>query len=207
MITTICWSTNTEVKYALEGVIVSCGATLEWLKNELLLFNDLKQTEDFANSVADSNGVYLIPAFSGLGAPYWQMNRKASINGLTFGVGKSHIIRAALESIPYQIMDVITAMEEDTGVELQELMVNGGITANGFVLQFLADLLNKEVATKGMPDVSALGAAYLAGLECGLYRDLDQLASLNKKSAANFPTKNRVAISKAYAGWKAAIAG
>lgn len=205
MITTICWSTATQVDYALEGVIVSCGATLEWLKNELGLFDDLGQTESFANSVADSNGVYVIPAFSGLGAPYWQMNRKASINGLTFGAGKNHIIRAALESIPFQIKDVITAMEEDTAIELQELMVNGGMTANGFVLQFLADLLNKEVVNKGMPDVSALGAAYLAGLQCGLYRDLDQLASLNTKAATNYPSKDLSAVRKAYAGWKAAI--
>lgn len=206
MITTICWSTATQVDYALEGVIVSCGATLEWLKNELCLFDDLRQTESLANAVADTNGVYVIPAFSGLGAPYWQMNRKASINGLTFGAAKSHIIRAALESIPYQIKDVITAMEEDTGIALQELMVNGGITANGFVLQFLADLLDKEVANRGMPDVSALGAAYLAGLECGLYRDLNQLSSLNAKSAANYPSEDRAAVSIAYAGWKATIA-
>jgi len=207
MITTICWSTATQVEYALEGVIVSCGATLEWLKNELCLFDDLSQTESFAASVADSNGVYVIPAFSGLGAPYWQMNRKASINGLTFGAGKSHIIRAALESIPYQIKDVITAMEEDTGIKLQELMVNGGITANGFVLQFLADLLNKEVANRGMPDVSALGAAYLAGLQCGLYRDLEQLSSLNSRAATNYPSKDLAAVSNAYKGWKAIIAG
>lgn len=205
MITTICWSTDTQVEYALEGVIVSCGATLEWLKYELCLFGELRETESMATSVTDNNGVYVIPAFSGLGAPYWQMNRKASINGLTFGVSKNHIIRAALESIPYQIKDVITAMEEDTGIELQELMVNGGITANGFVLQFLADLLNKEVANRGMPDVSALGAAYLAGLQCGVYRDLDQLSSLNSRAATNYPSKDLAAVVRAYVGWKAAI--
>jgi glycerol kinase len=107
MVTTICWSTEEKVQYALEGVIVSCGATVEWLKNELELFSDSKQTEAMANAVTDNGGVYMIPAFSGLGAPYWDMNRKGSITGLTFGMNKNHVVRAALESIPYQIKDVL----------------------------------------------------------------------------------------------------
>src|SRR5207249_11549245 len=120
MVATICWSTEDRVDYALEGVIVSCGATIEWLKNDLQLFTDSKQTESIANAVEDNNGVYLIPAFSGLGAPHWDMKRKASISGLTFGCNKNHIIRAALESIPYQIKDVIVAMEADANIALQE---------------------------------------------------------------------------------------
>ena len=112
-----------------------------------------------ATSVPDNNGVYFVPAFSGLGAPHWEMNRKASITGLTFDCNKNHVVRAALESIPYQIKDVIVAMEQDAGVELQELMVDGGITANKFVLQFLSDLLERKISNIGMADVSALGAA------------------------------------------------
>lgn len=207
MITTICWSTEGRVDYALEGVIVSCGATIEWIKNELGLFKDSSETEAMANEVDGNNGVYIIPAFSGLGAPYWDMNRKASITGLSFGANKNHIVRAALESIPYQIKDVIAAMEEDTGIDLQELMVNGGITANQFVLQFLADLLEKKVVNMGMPDVSALGAAYLAGLEAGVYKDIEHLKKLNNNKSFNAPNINAEAVRNSHKGWLIAIAG
>ena len=172
MVTTICWSTEDRVDYALEGVIVSCGSTIEWLKKELGLIEDSRATEVMANAVPDNNGVYLIPAFSGLGAPHWDMNRKASINGLTFDCNKNHIVRAALESIPFQIKDVIVAMELDAQIELERLMVDGGITSNQFVLQFLADLLQRTIVTIGIPDVSALGAAYMAGLKAGVYRSI-----------------------------------
>jgi glycerol kinase len=160
----------------LEGVIVTCGATIEWLKNELGLFTDSKQTEAIAASITNNNGVYVVPAFSGLGAPHWDMGRKASITGLTFGTNKSHIVRAALESIPYQIKDVIAAMENDTGILLEQLMVDGGISANSFVVQFLADLLGKQVVNIGIADVSALGAALLAALQCGMFNNLDEIA-------------------------------
>lgn len=207
MITTICWSTEERVDYALEGVIVSCGATIEWLRNELVLFKDSVETEAMSTAVTDNNGVYVIPSFSGLGAPYWEMNRKASITGLTFGVNKNHIVRAALESIPYQIKDVIAAMEKDTGIDLKELMVNGGITNNNFVLQFLADLLDKRVVNMGMPDVSALGAAYLAGLKAGVYKDIDHLRSLNCNKSFNDPSPDTELVKKYHRGWLSAIAG
>ena len=206
MVTTICWSTEQRVDYALEGVIVSCGATIEWLKNELDLFTDSSQTEAMATAVADNNGVYLVPAFSGLGAPHWDMARKASISGLTFGCNKNHIVRAALESIPYQIKDVIEAIQSDAGIQLQELMVNGGITANRFVIQFLADLLQKPVVNMGMPDVSALGAAYLAGLKSGIYKDLKHLKTLNAEKRTIQPSGHTLALA-GYDGWKKAIAG
>ena len=207
MVTTICWSTEERVDYALEGVIVSCGATIEWLKNEMNLFDDSKQTEAMATSVADNNGVYLIPAFSGMGAPYWDMSRKASISGLTFGSNKNHIVRAALESIPYQIKDVINAMEQDAGIELQELMVNGGITSNQFVLQFLSDLLKKPVEDMGMPDVSALGAAYLAGLKAGIFKNIDHLKTLNQQKTTKHPGENQKKVEANYAGWTEILSG
>jgi glycerol kinase len=171
MVTTICWSTPERVDYALEGVIVSCGATIEWLKSELGLFADSKLTEEMAKAVVDNNGVYIIPAFSGLGAPHWDMNRRASIHGLSFDCGKNHIVRAALESIAYQVKDVIDAMQQDTGLPLQSLMVNGGISANQFVVQLIANLLACEVLNNGMPDASALGAAYLAGITAGVFKN------------------------------------
>ena len=206
MITTICWSTEGRVDYALEGVIVSCGATIEWIKNELGLFKDSSETEAMANEVDGNNGVYIIPAFSGLGAPYWDMNRKASITGLSFGANKNHIVRAALESIPFQIKDVIAAMEEDTGIDLQELMVNGGITRNQFVMQFLADLLEKKVVNMGMPDVSALGAAYLAGLTTGIFKNIEHLTTLNNNKSFNSPAVDTVEVKKAHQGWLGNIA-
>jgi len=205
MITTICWSMDGRVDYALEGVIVSCGSTIEWLKNELGLFSDSKQTETMTTSVADNNGVYIIPAFSGLGAPYWDMSRKAEIKGLTFSSNKNHVVRAALESIPYQVKDVITAMEQDTGVGLQQLMVNGGITSNNFVLQFMADLLDRDLINRGIADVSALGAAYLAGLNCGIFNDLDHLKQLTGDPVSFSPALDKEKVLFWYKGWKEAI--
>ena len=205
MVSTICWSTEDRVDYALEGVIVSCGATIEWLKNELGLFTDSAQTESMANAVPDNNGVYLIPAFSGLGAPHWDMNRKAAIAGLTFGSNKNHIVRAALESIPYQVKDVIVAMESDAGAPLKELMVNGGMVSNKFVLQFLSDLLDKPVVCGTMPDVSALGAAWLAGLKAGVFNSLAHLQSLNAGKPAHRPGPGKEKAQAWYAGWKKAL--
>lgn len=204
MVSTICWSTEDKVQYALEGVIVTCGATIEWLKNEMSLFEDSKQTEAIATSIADNNGVYLVPAFSGLGAPHWDMSRKASITGLTFNANKNHIVRAALESIPYQIKDVIVAMEADTKIPLQQLMIDGGISSNNFIVQFLADLLNKPVVNIGIADVSALGAAYLAGLQQKIYKDLDYLQQLQTDNRITQPTANDKVMNW-YEGWKKAV--
>lgn len=205
MVATICWSTEGRVDYALEGVIVSCGATIEWLKNDLELFADSKQTEAMATAVADNNSVYLVPAFSGLGAPHWDMKRKASISGLTFGCKKNHIVRAALESIPYQIKDVIVAMEADAGIDLQELMVDGGMTSNGFVLQFLSDLLERTVVNIGMADVSALGAACLAGLKAGVYRDIAQLKTFHQEKSFVHPEPLQSKMKAWYQGWQKAV--
>jgi glycerol kinase len=205
MVTTICWSTEERTDYALEGVIVSCGATIEWLKNELKLFSDSKETEAMANAVEDNAGVYLVPAFSGLGSPHWQMERKASISGMSFGTTKNHIVRAGLESIPYQIADIITAMEKDANLTLRELMADGGITSNQFVIKFLTDLLNKPVVTIGMPDVSALGAAYLAGLKAGVYKSIGALKELNAEKKVYKPSNENESIIKSYKGWQKAI--
>lgn len=205
MVTTVCWSIDGRIDYALEGVIVSCGATVEWLKNELNLFTDSKESEAMAKAVADNGGVYLVPAFSGLGSPHWQMDRRASITGMSFGTTKNHIVRAALETIPYQIKDVIVAMEKDAAVTLKELNADGGITSNGFVIQFLTDLLNKNVATIGMPDVSALGAAYLAGLKVGVYDSIDALKKLNSEKKIFSPAADATTVNESYNGWIKAI--
>jgi glycerol kinase len=204
MVTTVCWSTEDRVDFAYEGVIVSCGATIEWLKNELNLFSTSQETEAMATAVADNGGVYLIPAFSGLGSPHWQMDRKAALIGMSFGTTKNHIVRAALESIPYQIKDVITAMEKDAGIPLKELFADGGITANQFIMQFVADLLNKNVITIGMPDVSALGAALLSGLKEGVYQSLDKIKKQNNRKQYYRPLATGEAINS-YTGWQKEI--
>lgn len=201
MVTTVCWSMEGRVDYALEGVIVSCGATIEWLKNTLQLFTDSRETEEMASVLTDNAGVYLIPAFSGLGSPHWQMDRRASIHGMSFGTTKNHIVRAALESIAYQIRDVITAMEKDAGLTLSALHTDGGITANRFVMQFTADVLNKKVSTIGMPDVSALGAAFLSGLQAGVYKDIGTLKDMIKVKQDFNPTGAEAAAAY-YENWK-----
>ncbi|MBN7810780.1 glycerol kinase GlpK [Algoriphagus sp. H41] len=205
MVTTICWSTEDRVDYALEGIIVSAGATIEWVKNQLGLFENPSELEQICLSLPDNGGVYIVPAFSGLGAPHWDMNRKASIEGLSFDSTKSHIIRAAVESIPYQIKDVVVAMEADSGTTLTELKVDGGITANRFVLQFLADLLQRKVITIGIADVSALGAAYLAGLNSKVYESIDQLRSFNQNFISTLPGKDSEKVAGYYKGWKKVI--
>jgi len=206
MVTTICWSMQGRIDYALEGVIVSCGATIEWLRNALNLFTHSAETQQMAEAVAGNGGVYLVPAFSGLGSPHWQMDRKASITGIHFGTTKNHIVRAALESIGYQINDVIAAMEKDAGLPLQLLRTNGGITANSFVVQWISDLLQKPVAASAMNDVSALGAVYLAGLQAGIFASLDALRLLNTEGKEWLPG-NADDAALAYKGWSDAVAG
>jgi glycerol kinase len=159
-----------------------------------------------AMAVDNNQGVYLVPAFSGLGAPYWEMNRKASIHGLTFATTKNHLVRAALETIPYQIKDVLGAMEADAGLSLNALMVDGGITGNRFVVQFLANQLNRQVVISGFPEVSALGAAYMAGLKAGVYTGLEQLQELKLVKDTLVPVeveKNQLW----YEGWKKVVNG
>jgi glycerol kinase len=205
MVTTVCWSAAGRVDYALEGVIVTCGASIEWLKNQIGLFSDSRLTEAMATSVPDNNGVYLIPAFSGLGAPHWNMDARAIIAGLTFDSNKNHIVRAALESIPYQIKDVIAEMEKESGVNLKELKVDGGISANNFVVQFLSDLLDTPVSNIGIADVSALGAALIAGVGAGMYENINELSEIEYQLSSKHPGIDREKVMHGYKGWNSYI--
>jgi len=204
-VATICWSVPGRVDYALEGIIVTCGATIVWLRDQLGLFARSAETQEMALGVEDNGGVYLVPAFSGLGAPHWRMDLRAAVLGLTLGSDKRHIARAALESIPYQIRDVMTVMERDSGIRLQQLRVDGGITANRFVMQFLTDLLGVDVVNIGIPDVSALGAAFLAGLQEGLFRNIEQLERLSIGRQTHCPGPERGNVQGWYHGWKRAV--
>ena len=205
MVTTICWSTEDRVDYALEGIIVTCGATINWLRDNMGLFAESSETEQMALSVEDNAGVYLVPAFSGLGAPHWKMDCRAAIMGLTLGSDKNHVVRAALESIPYQIKDVIVGMESDSGIRLRQLKVDGGITANKFVMRFLASLVETEVVNIGIPDVSALGAACLAGLRAGLFQDIDHLTRLATNELTYSTGPDAQAVQASYRGWQQVV--
>jgi len=205
MVTTICWSMPNRVDYALEGIIVTCGATINWLRDQLGLFAENCQTQKIAVSIENTNGVYLVPAFSGLGAPHWKMDAKAAILGLNLGCDSKHIVRAALESIPYQIKDVITAMEQDSGIKLKELKVDGGVTANHFVMQFLANLLKTNVINIGLEEVSALGAACLAGLQQNIFSDIGELKNLTTGRKQFSPNKDTKKVHASYEGWKKAV--
>ncbi len=204
-VATICWSVPGRVDYALEGIIVTCGATIAWLRDQLGLFACSAETQEMALAVPDNGGVYLIPAFSGLGAPHWRMDLKGAILGLTFGSDKRHVARAALESIPYQIRDVMAVMEQDSGTQLRQLRVDGGITENRFVMQFLADLLNVDVVNIGIADISALGAAFLAGLHEDVFKDIQQLEQLSVGWQTCSPGTERENVQRWYQEWKSTV--
>ena len=205
MVTTLCWSTAQRIDYALEGIIVTCGATVKWLRDQLGLIVRSADTESIARSVADNGGVYLLPAFSGMGAPHWKMDAKAAIVGLTFGSSKNHIIRAALESVAFQIKDVILAMEKDSGISLSEIKLDGGMTSNRFLMQLIADLLGVKTVTIGLEEVSALGAAYMAGLEIGVFESIDDLITLHHNHRVFEPVIGAERIHEDYRTWQAMI--
>ena len=175
LLTTIAWEIGGKVSYALEGSIFIAGAIVQWLRDELGLIAKSSDIEELASRVKDSDGVFIVPAFAGLGAPYWNQEARGTITGITRGTNKSHIARAALESIAYQTQDVLKAMQADSGTPIAQLRVDGGATANNLLMQFQADLLNCEVIRPKITEVTALGAAYLAGLSTGYWKDIDEI--------------------------------
>lgn len=205
LITTIAWGIDGKVEYALEGSIFVAGAVVQWLRDELRLIDESSDSEYFASKVDDTNGTYVVPAFTGLGAPYWDMNARGSILGLTRGTNRNHIIRAALESIAYQTKDVIESMIEDSGINLTALKVDGGATSNNFLMQFQSDILNISIERPDITETTALGAAYLAGLAVGFWKSKGEIIqnwNINKKFKANMDSKTR---NELYSGWKKAI--
>lgn len=176
LLTTIAWGINGKVEYALEGSIFIAGAAIQWLRDELKIIENSAESENFAASVDDTNGVYVVPAFVGLGAPYWDQYARGTIVGLTRGAKKEHLIRATLESLAYQTYDVLKAMEEDSGIKLEALKVDGGACANNFLMQFQSDILGVQVDRPEVIETTALGAAYLAGLAVGYWKDQDDVS-------------------------------
>jgi glycerol kinase len=178
LLSTIAWKIGDEVTYALEGSIFSTGATVQWLRDGLGIIRTSSEVENLAASVPDNGGVYIVPAFAGLGAPHWDMNARGTIVGLTRGSTKAHIARAALESTAYQTSDVLGAMLSDTGLEISSLRVDGGATVNDFLMQFQADMLDITIERSESLETTALGSAYLAGLAVGFWKDQNEITSL-----------------------------
>ena len=205
LLTTIAWNLDGEVKYALEGSIFIAGAVIQWLRDELKIIDSAADSEYFARKVNDSGGVFLVPAFSGLGAPYWDMYARGTIVGLTRGSKKEHIIRAALEGIAYQSRDVLEAMESDSGLKLKEMKVDGGAVNNDFLMQFQADILGAEVERPEINETTALGAAYLAGLGVGYWQGIDELVEKMRNERIFKPKMAKKDREAAYQGWKKAV--
>lgn len=206
MVTTICWATQGRIDYALEGIIVSCGATVKWLRDQLGLIVKSADTESMARSVKNNGGVFFIPAFSGMGAPHWKMDARAAIVGLTFGANRNHIARAALESVAFQIKDVIQAMQQDSDTPLSELKVDGGMAGNRLLMQLVADLLEVRVVVSGLEEVSALGAAYMAGLGIGVFDSLADLAPPPGTQTFFDPSDASGRLEEDYRVWRQMIA-
>jgi len=204
LLTTIAWGLDGKVQYALEGSVFIAGAAIQWLRDGLQLIDDAKDSEYFARQVKGDSNVFVVPAFAGLGAPYWDMDARGSIFGLTRDTGKNHIIKATLESLAYRSKDLILAMEEDSGVKLASLKVDGGACANDYLMQFQADILNASIERAEIIESTALGAAYLAGIGVGLWKKEDILK--NRKIQKSFrPKMEDQKRIKLYKTWKKAV--
>lgn len=205
LLTTIGWGIGDEVTYAMEGSIFSAGATVQWLRDGLGLLETSAESESLASEVEDNGGVYLVPAFSGLGAPYWDMYARGTIVGLTRATTKSHVARAALESIAYQTRDILDLMQKDGGAAIPSLRVDGGATENRLLMQFQADILGVPIQRSAVKETTALGAGYLAGLAVGLWKTTDELEGLWQADATFDPSMDEGQREALYADWKRAV--
>ena len=204
LLSTIAWKLNGKMEYALEGSVFIAGAVVKWLQDNLGIVKEAKQSELMAKQAGDNHGVYFVPAFAGLGAPYWDMNARAIITGLTLSARKDHIVRAALESMAYQTKDILHAMQQDSGIVLKELSVDGGASTNDFLMQFQSDLLNVPVRRPQNTESTAMGAALLAGMAVGVWSKYD-MKLLQPESVVFTPGKDRSIMDQYYEGWKNAV--
>ena len=205
LLTTIAASADGVIRYALEGSVFAAGAAIQWLRDELRMIKHASDSENYAMAVTDTNGVYVVPAFTGLGAPYWDQYARGVVVGITRGCNKEHFIRATLESTAYQTSDILRLMEQESGVRIKNLKVDGGASSNNFLMQFQADILNMDVLRPECIETTALGAAYLAGIAVGFWIDLDDVRenwTLSHTFQANMRADRRNALLK---GWKKAV--
>lgn len=205
LITTIACAINQDVTYALEGSIFVTGSAVQWLRDGLRMFSNASMSEDYAEKVSSSEGVYVVPAFTGLGAPYWDSNVRGAVFGLTRSTEKEHFIRATLEAIAYQTRDVLDAMIQDADMDITDLKVDGGATKNEFLMQFQADILNVNVYRSQINETTALGAAYLAGLATGFWKSKEELQRVRKVDSIYYPKMDEHTRSSLYRGWLKAV--
>ncbi len=205
LITTIAVGLNGKVQYALEGSVFVGGAVIQWLRDEMRFFAESRDAEYYAQKVSDNGGVYMVPAFTGLGAPYWDMYARGAILGITRGTKREHIIRAAQESIAYQVADLVRAMEADTGLPLNSLKADGGASRDQFLMQFQSDIIDREVRRPAIRETTALGAAYLAGLSTGVWSGLDEIRHLWMCDTTFVPDMEAERRERLLAGWHKAV--
>jgi glycerol kinase len=205
LLTTIAWSIGDDVQYALEGSVFVAGAAIQWLRDGLRMLENSAESETFARRLDSSEGVYIVPAFVGLGAPYWDSEARGAIFGLTRDTRKEHLIRATLESLAYQTRDVLTAMAADAGTAIKSLRVDGGAVANEFLMQFQSDLLGVPVDRPRIRETTALGAAYLAGLAVGFWNSQEDIASNRQLDRTFTPNMSRQEADWLYANWLTAV--
>ena len=204
LLTTIAVGVGDKVEYALEGSVFVAGAAIQWLRDELRMIKSAAQSEQYCEAVPDTNGTYVVPAFTGLGAPYWDQYARGAIVGLTRGTSKEHLIRATVESLAYQVYDLIEAMEQDSGIHLKTLKVDGGACANNFLMQFQSDILNTQVARPKCIETTALGAAYLAGIATGYWNDREDVRKNWALEWTFVPKMEEEYRRKLVRGWKKA---
>lgn len=205
LLTTIAWGLNGRVNYALEGSVYAAGAAIQWLRDELQLLDSVEDSEYFATRVEDTNGCYVVPAFTGLGAPYWDPYARGMITGLTRGVNKYHIIRATLESLAFQTYDVLRAMVQDCGIELRSLRVDGGASRNNFLMQFQSDIMNREIVRPACVETTAMGASYLAGLAVGFWKSQQEIRGIWEQNRIFTPNMEEAERERELSGWNQAI--
>jgi glycerol kinase len=205
LLTTLAWGLNGKVEYALEGSIFVAGSAIQWLRDGLRMLKSAKDSEDYAAKVESTEGVYVVPAFVGLGTPYWDSDVRGAVFGITRGTSKEHFVRATLESLAYQTKDVLSAMEADSGIELKTLRVDGGAVMNNFLMNFQSDVLNVPVERPVVNETTALGAAYLAGLAVGYWESQEEIASQWAIDRSFEPTMSDEIRDQLYSGWKKAV--
>jgi glycerol kinase len=205
LLTTIAWKIGDKMEYALEGSVFIAGAVVQWLRDELKIIRTSKEVEELAADVSDSGGVYLVPAFAGLGAPHWNQHARGTLFGLTRGSSNAHIARAALDSIAYQTYDVLKAMEADAGINIAELRVDGGATVNNALMQFQSDILNCKVVRPTITETTALGAAYLAGLAVGYWKNIEEIQLQWQVDKTFSPGRNVSETNELINGWQRAV--
>ena len=205
LVTTVGWNIGGETTYAIEGSVFNAGSAIQWLRDELKIISTSHECDTLAESVSDTGGIYLVPAFTGLGAPYWDMYARGCVVGITRGTTKAHFARAVLESIAYQVTDLMTAMRQDAGCEISGLRVDGGASVSDLMMQFQADLLRIPVDRPTMVETTAFGAASLAGLAVGVWKNLDELRALRRSERVFSPERAQYECEELYRGWKRAV--